>query len=293
MWARVNVAAGFTVANFNGHAGVDGWGKPYDFAAACRAINADVLVLPELFVPDEGDEVGPELGEDPPYRLISTELAHGRVVHSPPPAHASRRWGPPPLGNWPRALRLDGPAQSRRRALRPGEQSSAATRGSWRLGLASRLPILEEQILELPRLRRDAAVRRAIIVRVAVGESTVVVAGVHLGHVSHGAWRQVRAIGHALTAEGPGVLVGDMNCWGPPLLALLPGWRRAVVGRTWPAWRPNSQIDHVLVRQLAVLEGKVLPAAGSDHRPVRASLALSPGNNTGAAAASAKAAKHP
>ena len=28
----------------------------------------------------------------------------------------------------------------------------------------------------------------------------------------------------------------------------LPGWRRAVRGRTWPASRPHSQIDHILVR---------------------------------------------
>jgi endonuclease/exonuclease/phosphatase family metal-dependent hydrolase len=53
----------------------------------------------------------------------------------------------------------------------------------------------------------------------------------------------------------------------------MPGWRRAVVGRTWPAWRPHSQIDHILVRgALQPVRGEVLPHGGSDHRPVRAEL---------------------
>ena len=66
-----------------------------------------------------------------------------------------------------------------------------------------------------------------------------------------------------------------MNLWGPPVRALLPGWRLAVTGRTWPSWRPHSQIDHILVRgRLKVGSGTVLPPAGSDHRPVRAELIL-------------------
>ena len=58
----------------------------------------------------------------------------------------------------------------------------------------------------------------------------------------------------------------------------MPGWRRAVVGRTWPAWRPHSQIDHILVRgALRPVAGAVLPHAGSDHRPVRAEIASGTG----------------
>jgi endonuclease/exonuclease/phosphatase family metal-dependent hydrolase len=48
-----------------------------------------------------------------------------------------------------------------------------------------------------------------------------------------------------------------------------------VRGRTWPSSRPHSQIDHILVRReagIAVLDSAVLPAVGSDHRPVRATL---------------------
>jgi len=64
-----------------------------------------------------------------------------------------------------------------------------------------------------------------------------------------------------------------MNLWGPFVARLLPGWRRTVRGRTWPAWRPHSQLDQVLVRgPLTFCGGDVLPAAGSDHRAVRADL---------------------
>jgi endonuclease/exonuclease/phosphatase (EEP) superfamily protein YafD len=67
-----------------------------------------------------------------------------------------------------------------------------------------------------------------------------------------------------------------MNTWGPMVVTLfMPGWRRAVVGRTWPAWRPHSQIDHILVRgALQPVHGEVLPDGGSDHRPVRAELRI-------------------
>ena len=64
-----------------------------------------------------------------------------------------------------------------------------------------------------------------------------------------------------------------MNTWGPLVRTFMPGWHRAVVGRTWPSWRPHSQIDHILVRgSLRSVSSAVLPHAGSDHRPVRAEL---------------------
>ena len=71
----------------------------------------------------------------------------------------------------------------------------------------------------------------------------------------------------------PTVVAGDCNLWGPWVSALLPEWRRAVVGRTWPAHHPHSQIDHILVNdRITVLDGEVLDDHGSDHRPIRARL---------------------
>jgi endonuclease/exonuclease/phosphatase family metal-dependent hydrolase len=48
-----------------------------------------------------------------------------------------------------------------------------------------------------------------------------------------------------------------------------------VRGRTWPAHRPHSQIDHVLVRDdVEVVDAAVLDEVASDHRPVRVTLRL-------------------
>jgi endonuclease/exonuclease/phosphatase family metal-dependent hydrolase len=48
-----------------------------------------------------------------------------------------------------------------------------------------------------------------------------------------------------------------------------------VRGRTWPASRPHSQIDHILVRRsVRAVESEVLPPQGSDHRGVRAVLRI-------------------
>ncbi len=72
------------------------------------------------------------------------------------------------------------------------------------------------------------------------------------------------------------MLAGDCNLWGPPVMAVLgDGWRRAVTGRTWPARRPHSQIDHVLVRpgDVRVVDAAVGGDVGSDHRPLRLRLA--------------------
>jgi endonuclease/exonuclease/phosphatase family metal-dependent hydrolase len=104
----------------------------------------------------------------------------------------------------------------------------------------------------------------------------VVVAGTHMAHLSSGSPVQFARLRRELAtcaSGGPAVLAGDLNLWGPPVDALLRGWRRAVRGRTWPAWRPHSQPDHVLVHgDVEVVRGEVFEHAGSDHRPVRAML---------------------
>jgi endonuclease/exonuclease/phosphatase family metal-dependent hydrolase len=61
--------------------------------------------------------------------------------------------------------------------------------------------------------------------------------------------------------------------WGPVVSGALPGWRRAVRGRTWPAPRVQHQLDHILVNDgVRVLDSEVGDYNGSDHRPVRATL---------------------
>ena len=105
------------------------------------------------------------------------------------------------------------------------------------------------------------------------------VVGTHLAHLSQGSPRHIASLRRTLNAMTPvpSVLAGDMNLWGPPLVLLLPGWSRAVRGRTWPTWSrwPLAQPDHILVRGPARAEsGEVLPITDSDHLPVRATLVI-------------------
>jgi endonuclease/exonuclease/phosphatase family metal-dependent hydrolase len=127
-------------------------------------------------------------------------------------------------------------------------------------------------------LRSDAVHRAAVVVDIEVEGHPVSVAGTHMSHLHYGSHRNWAELRELLRtgARADAVLLGDMNTWGPLVVTLfMPGWRRAVVGATWPAWRPHSQIDHILVRGvLQPVHGEVLPDGGSDHRPVRAELRI-------------------
>jgi endonuclease/exonuclease/phosphatase (EEP) superfamily protein YafD len=167
-------------------------------------------------------------------------------------------------------------AEINEKVWRPGDVRPA---GTWELALCSRLPIHDVRELPIGRVFRDpAGARTALACRVRVGEADVDVIGLHTssklwyaGPIQH-----LRALSAQLDRRDvPALLAGDFNFWGPPVVRLLPGWQRAVLGRTWPAQRPHSQIDHILVNdRLRILAGEVLPACGSDHRPVRAGLSL-------------------
>jgi endonuclease/exonuclease/phosphatase family metal-dependent hydrolase len=158
-----------------------------------------------------------------------------------------------------------------------GEPGPVVDQGTWGIALLSRVPLLSRSTLDLGQLRRDPARRGAIAVEVESGGGRLRIIGTHLSHLSHGSVLQLRALERMISVPGsPAVLMGDMNMWGPPLSALLPGWRRVVRGRSWPAWRPVAQLDHILVTAgvETVGRGQVLAVAGSDHLPVRARVTL-------------------
>jgi endonuclease/exonuclease/phosphatase family metal-dependent hydrolase len=269
-----------TVANFNMHAGVDGWGRPFDPLAVCATLDVDVLVLEECWTSDAGgpgsgqaERIAAALG----YQAVTCTLATGRLA--PPHPAATTRWMPR-LG-----FRADNRALyiSSVRPLPAAEVASARYRGaepgSWGIAVLTRGGAVVEgsRTLHLPPLARDRVQRAAIVVDITSEGLPMSVVGTHMSHLHHGSPRHYRALNALLRTEArpDAVLLGDMNLWGPPVRALLPGWHRAVKGRTWPAWNPHSQIDHILVRG-AVRAGaaSVLAAAGSDHRPVRAELIL-------------------
>lgn len=262
------------VASFNVHGGVDGYGRPFDVVAACRELDADVLVLQESWTPASGESLAGGVGLALGYRV--EELAFTRARLSVPPASAvlPSSWGPLLVQRGHYGLRV-GEGRQRRPPSSPG--AVPVVHGTWGLALLSRVPVRSTSTLDLGQLRRDPARRGAITVDIDVDGGVLRVIGTHLSHLSHGSVVQLRTLHRLISEPGtPAVLAGDMNMWGPPLSAQLPGWSRVVRGRTWPSWRPVAQLDHILVTRgvKTVGAGEVVPVRDSDHRPVRARLTL-------------------
>jgi endonuclease/exonuclease/phosphatase family metal-dependent hydrolase len=77
------------VASFNLHAGVDGWGRPYDVVDACRLLQADVLVLQESWRSSDGDDLAGSVGSELGYSVVSRTLATGRRAGPHPGARST------------------------------------------------------------------------------------------------------------------------------------------------------------------------------------------------------------
>ncbi|HWD51853.1 MAG TPA: endonuclease/exonuclease/phosphatase family protein [Acidimicrobiales bacterium] len=265
--------AQLSVATFNVHCGVDGWGRPFDVTAECAALDADVLVMQESWTPSGG---GPStaavVGRDLGYQVYEEELATGRIF--PPHPSANHRWGPRPRSASV-VFRLDHPGQRPRRNFdRLHPDYSVGTFG---LAVLTRVPVSHREVIPLGQLKTDASRRLAIVSTLPLGEGSMTVVGTHMSHLLQRSPVQFKRLRAALPDPGGGaaVLTGDMNMWGPPLSAFFPGWRRAIRGRTWPAFRPHSQLDHVLVTpSVAVVDTRIAERSKSDHLPVRATLSL-------------------
>jgi len=258
------------VASFNVHMGVDGWGRPFDLVEECAALDADVLVLQEAWTPDDGSPGTAELVAERLGCTIVAEapLAHARL-YAPLPT-TTRRWAPV-LGQVRKTLRLD----EERFKVPAGARDRPAQSGTWGLALLARVPCRDVEILPLGKLARDPAHRAVVRCTIALGGGDLLVHGTHMAHISHFSPAQYRRLARLLSVDRPALVAGDMNMWGPPASSFFRGWRRAVVGRTWPAHRPHSQLDHVLVTpQVRVVDARVAGRTGSDHRPVVVTLAL-------------------
>ena len=262
------------------HAGVDGWGRPFDVVAACASFEADVLVLEEAWTSEaegpghgQAEQIASALG----YEVVTCTLAQGRRPR--PHAGATQRWMPH-LGfrSGVRSLYVSTSGQLHPKELAATRYKQAES-GTWGIAVLTRrgLTRIGARALRLPPLERDRVHRSAIVVDLEIDGRPISVVGTHMSHLHYGSHRNYAYLKRLLQTEArpDAVLLGDMNLWGPPVRAFLPDWRRAVRGRTWPSWHPHSQIDHILVRgAIGVSSGEVLPSAGSDHRPVRAKLSL-------------------
>lgn len=233
----------FTLTSFNARWGLTVDDEPFDLLGAVAGFDTDLVSLQEVWEPHGGgsglDAAAARLG----YHLVHVPLSPSRVVPRP------------------------------EITAEPGAAS-----GTWGVALLSRLPIRSTRIVDLGRAveRWDVADRHAILAEVAVGEVTVTVTALHLSFALPNALAQLRRLGGYVPTHRPSVVAGDCNLWGPLAVTVLGGHRRAVRGRSWPAARPHSQLDHILVsRPVSVLASAVLSPAGSDHRPVQARLQVS------------------
>jgi endonuclease/exonuclease/phosphatase family metal-dependent hydrolase len=162
---------------------------------------------------------------------------------------------------------------------RPAVTHTTPGTGWWELAVLSRLPVGNRRELPIGTVHKDpVGPRHALALTLDAGGTAVELVAVHTSSkLWYGApvvhLRGLRA--HLPSLDVPAIVAGDCNLWGPGVAALLPGWRRAVRGRTFTARTPHSQIDHVLVsRRVEPLGGEVLAATLSDHRPIRAHLRI-------------------
>jgi endonuclease/exonuclease/phosphatase family metal-dependent hydrolase len=237
-----------TVASYNSHAGLEprrhGVARPYDLPEVLRSFDADVTVVQESWTPDAGVSAARLVAEECGAQCFEIAFGRGRI----------RPW--------------------------PHVPRERRTFGSLGLSVITRIPAEERGRLLVGRVPYDPTPERgALHLALDLCGTTVDFVGVHLtSRLPYGPPMQLRRLDAQLPPTGRlGVLAGDFNFWGPGVLAFLRGWRRAVRGRTWPARRPHSQIDHILVRPgVTVVAAEVLPEVGSDHRPVRATLRVEP-----------------
>jgi endonuclease/exonuclease/phosphatase family metal-dependent hydrolase len=234
----------FVVAAFNAHWGIGRFGDErkvrYDVAEAVRGFNADITVVPEAWRNNEG------------VSTVDALLADGLHIES--------------LELMPLARRTD------------HNLDFVPRNGLWEIAIITRFPVLARREIPIGTLKSDPpGPRSALALTLDLDGTAVEVIGVH---TSSKVWRlapvrHLLALERAVERDGPQIIAGDFNLWGPPVGAIFRGWKRPVRGRTYPANRPHSQIDHILVRGgIEALNGEVLPRTPSDHRPVRARLRI-------------------
>jgi endonuclease/exonuclease/phosphatase family metal-dependent hydrolase len=142
-------------------------------------------------------------------------------------------------------------------------------------GLLSRIPPVA---MEDHRLPGAIPGRGAIVVRLPYGASEVVVVLLHLSLGERSRQLQLEYVKALIDGEQHVVLMGDMNSHLAQLLFDSPlaetDLRPAEgVQPTYPSWRPQLALDHVLVSpSLAIREYEVLDCRLSDHRPIAVTL---------------------
>lgn len=227
--------ASIGIASLNAHFGIGGDGKPFDIVDACRSLDAEVIALQEVWWPDQG------------HGWVEQLSSVGYQVAELPQAR----------------VRLSSAA-----GIRP---ETGTDHGWWGVAIARRIPLFNPVPIDIGRTPFDpVGSRRALQVEVGVGDGvTISVITAHATHYFPLAPLHHRRLARALRGATRSVVCGDFNLWGPLAGLAFRGWRRPVRGRSYPAHRPHSQIDHAFItKELLVRRAGVLSDIGSDHRPI-------------------------
>lgn len=142
-------------------------------------------------------------------------------------------------------------------------------------GLLSRLApqLLEDHPLPGP------SGRGAILLRFGEGEDALVVVMMHLALGGRTRVRQLAYIRELIGGYRHQILMGDMNTHATDLLENSPlrdlGLLAPQIAATFPSWRPQRCLDHILLSSSLALERvEVLPLPISDHLPVAMEIRL-------------------
>lgn len=142
-------------------------------------------------------------------------------------------------------------------------------------GLISRAA--PDEVLDYPLPGRIGG-RGVLLARYGEGHAALTIAVAHLSLGVQSRQRQLGFIAELLRDHPNAVLMGDFNCPpdSPELRTLFAHTTLAPPGEphpTFPSWRPQRAIDHILVSSnLAVERMWTLPAAFSDHLPLAAEI---------------------
>jgi vancomycin resistance protein VanJ len=148
------------------------------------------------------------------------------------------------------------------------------------VGVWSSLPLSDEQSLTL-----GLGWKRALRLDVQTSAGPVRLYALHAASLRPGQFAQrdemLDSLDAALKADSASrlIAVGDFNAASTDrafrqLLGTVsePRTSQWGLGFTWPAAFPVARVDHVLERGLGVVSSVVLPANGSDHRPIEVGL---------------------
>jgi endonuclease/exonuclease/phosphatase family metal-dependent hydrolase len=231
-------------------------------AAAVRSLSPDILALQEV----DRDQPRSHLAD---LTAVAAE-AMGAVTHRFAAALSGT-----PGSTWLAASEDDVPGTA-----------------AYGIALLSRYPARSWQVRRLPRIpfrfpffvlraRKMIVVeeepRAVVLGRLDTPAGPLTVANTHLSYVpGWGQW-QLQQVRQDLAREpGPVVLMGDLNMRGA-LPALVTGYTPLARHRTFPADRPDSQLDHILLRgRLGRVVGSSAPHLPlSDHRALVVDLDVS------------------